>query len=150
MEIERVSPPVPIYMSHNPRDLNLPSVPQTEISHAHAQAEITLPDLRTVLSPEFQQNSLPPHFRSPNVGPASPTSTRSLPRIDLGPAYAYETSRSSESAMMSPSESGSVMSIDDRGLRPTSVSMDDPDVRIAAEALSGLGNPGISSESNMY
>jgi transcriptional repressor OPI1 len=44
---------------------------------------------------------------------------------------------------MSPSEAGSAMSLDEKSARPTSVSMDDPDVRIAAEALSGLGNPGI-------
>ena len=31
---------------------------------------------------------------------------------------------------------------DDGSRRDTSVSMDDPDVRLAAEALSGLGNPG--------
>jgi hypothetical protein len=42
-------------------------------------------------------------------------------------------------------ETGSVMSAQDGGerRRETSVlSVDDPDVRLAAEALSGLGNPG--------
>jgi hypothetical protein len=51
---------------------------------------------------------------------------------------------STESVVMSPSDAGSAMSLDEKSsARPTSVSMDDPDVRIAAEALSGLGNPGI-------
>jgi hypothetical protein len=37
------------------------------------------------------------------------------------------------------------MSMDEKTGRSTSVvSMEDPDVRIAAEALSGLGNPGAS------
>lgn len=143
MEIGRVTPP---YIAHNAADLNLPSVPQTEISHAYAQAEITLPDLRTVLSPAFHADSLPSHFRPPHIRPTSPTSIRSLPRIDPGPTYPNDTSRNSEAVMMSPSESGSVMSSDERSLRPTSVSMDDPDVRIAAEALSGLGNPGMRDE----
>jgi hypothetical protein len=49
---------------------------------------------------------------------------------------------------MSPSETGSVMSLDEKSARPISVSMDDPDVRTAAEALSGLGNPGIYIRAN--
>ena len=57
-----------------------------------------------------------------------------------------------ESAVRSPSETGSTMSIEERGeRRSTSVlSMDDPDVRIAAEALSGLGNPGIDKICSMH
>lgn len=48
-----------------------------------------------------------------------------------------------EPAMTSPSEVGSAMSMEERGMRSTSVvSIDDPDVRIAAEALSGLGKLG--------
>ncbi|KAF7846038.1 hypothetical protein BT93_L5499 [Corymbia citriodora subsp. variegata] len=49
---------------------------------------------------------------------------------------------SMESAIVSPSDTGSVMSMDDhRTYRSTSVvSLEDPDVRLAAEALSGLGN----------
>ena len=138
MELQRATPPS--YVSHNPADLNLPSVPQTAISQPHVQGEITLPDLRTVLSPEFQQESLQSD-RSATLG--SPSSVRSLPRIDPGHTYGNEARQSVESAMFSPSEVGSAMSIEERGVRSTSVvSMDDPDVRIAAEALSGLGNPG--------
>jgi hypothetical protein len=46
----------------------------------------------------------------------------------------------------SPMDTASVRSMQDdsAGRRETSVSMDDPDVRLAAEALSGLGNPGMS------
>ena len=44
----------------------------------------------------------------------------------------------------SPMDTASVLSAQDDAAprRETSVSMDDPDVRLAAEALSGLGNPG--------
>jgi hypothetical protein len=45
------------------------------------------------------------------------------------------------------SDAASNMSIDDATQRSTSVSMDDPDVRLAAEALSGLGNPGVYAQS---
>ena len=141
MELQRSSPPA--YIAHNPADLNLPSVPQTAISQPHVQAEITLPDLRTVLSPDFHQTSLLSDSLAAHRG--SPSSVRSLPRIDPGHAFSNGTRTSLESNVASPSETGSAMSIDERGGRSTSVlSMDDPDVRIAAEALSGLGNPGKS------
>jgi hypothetical protein len=46
----------------------------------------------------------------------------------------------------SPMDTASVWSAqDEKARRETSVSMDDPDVRLAAEALSGLGNPGTST-----
>lgn len=49
-----------------------------------------------------------------------------------------------ESAVISPTDTASVMSMDERGHRSTSVvSLEDPDVRLAAEALSGLGNSGM-------
>ena len=141
MEIQRVSPPA--YASHRPADLHLPSVPQTALSRPQVQAEVTLPDLRTVLSPDFEEASRLSDLRAHGTLD-SPTPARSLPRIDPGYAYVNGTRSSMESAVVSPSETGSTMSLDERGVRSTSVvSMDDPGVRIAAEALSGLGNPGI-------
>jgi len=53
-----------------------------------------------------------------------PRAPESLPREDMG----------------SPMDTASVRS-ENTNRRETSVSMDDPDVRLAAEALSGLGNP---------
>lgn len=51
--------------------------------------------------------------------------------------------------MASPLGTASAMSAEDRAVRSTSVvSMDDPDVRIAAEALSGLGNPAGERETD--
>ena len=137
MELQRPKPPSH-HVSHNPADLDFPSLPQTELTHPHVQGDITLPDLKTVLSPEFQ------HASPPATDFHSTTSGRSLPRIDPGNGFLDETRRSTESATFSPSEAGSVMSAEDRGLRSTrTVSMDDPKVRMAAEVLSGLGNPGI-------
>ena len=132
----------PTYSSHNPADLNFPSVPQTELSQAHVQAEITLPNLRTVLSPEFEQAPQSSSARHASLAPHdSPRSMRSLPPIDPG---TYVPRRSIEQAVVSPSENGSAMSVEERSARSTSaVSMDDADVRIAASALAELGNPGM-------
>ena len=48
-----------------------------------------------------------------------------------------------DSAIRSPSDTASIMSFEGQPKRSTSVvSLEDPDVRLAAEALSGLGNPG--------
>ena len=141
MEIQPPSPPA--YVAHRPQDLQLPSVPQTSISRTQVQGEITLPDLRSVLSPDFEEVSRLAELRA-NGTPGSPASARSLPRIDPGHTYNNAPRSSIEVAIASPSEAGSIMSVDERGGRSTSVvSMDDPDVRIAAEALSGLGNPGM-------
>lgn len=131
-------------ISRPPDTAAWPAVPQ----HAPAQpapapapvasSDITLPDLKTVLSPDFERRRCSPQS---SARPGSPTSVRSLPRID--PGYHSMQERGTDVTMASPLESGSVMSVDDQGLRSTSVvSMEDPDVRIAAEALSGLGNPG--------
>lgn len=131
----------PAFVSHNPAELKLPSVPKTDINHAHAVAELSLPDLKTVLSPGFQATSLPSDSRSSTIRHESPGSVRSLPRMDPGPQFEY---RGGEAAVGSPSEIGSAMSVDESAVRSPSVSIDDPDVRIAAEALSGLGNPSMS------
>lgn len=136
--------PPPEYISHDPADLTLPSVPKTELSSPHVQAEITLPDLRTVLSPQFEhQQQQPPRYAASSAPHDSPRSMRSLPPIDPG---SYAPRKSIEQAVMSPSEAGSAMSVDERSGRSTSaVSMDDADVRIAASALAELGNPGMES-----
>jgi hypothetical protein len=142
MEQQQARPPA--YVSHNPAELNLPSVPKTDVNRAHAIAEITLPDLKTVLSPGFQEAALPSDVRSLTNGHESPNSVRSLPRIDPGPQYANGDYRSLDVAVASPSEVSSAMSVDEAGVRSPSINMDDPDVRMAAEALSGLGRSGIS------
>lgn len=144
--MEQQRPRPPSYVSHNPSDLKFPSVPQTDVNHAHATAEIappTLPDLKTVLSPDFQQSSLPSDHRSTLSSHGSPRSVTSLPRIEPGPQYVNGDYRNTETAITSPSEIGSAMSIDERAVRSPSISIDDPNVRDAAEALSGLANPSM-------
>lgn len=134
----------PGYTSHAPEDVILPSVPQHAPDQPLFQADITLPDLKTVLSSEFENRSTTPgSLTSHQLRHGSPTSVRSLPRID--PGYAVTTdvhSRSGDMHMGSPVETGSAMSGDDQTARSTSVSIDDPDVRLAAEALSEIGKPG--------
>lgn len=132
------------HISHDPAELAFPQVPRHELNnHKHA-SDITLPDLRTVLSPQFEA-SAQASAEAAFALRCSPMSARSLPPIDIGhnAGITNGARRSIDVAMASPSEAGSLRSEDDRGRRAKSiVSMEDPDVRLAAEALSGLGNPG--------
>lgn len=138
MELSQERPPSDVVRSPN-TTTTWPSVPQHTPEKTPAQADITLPGLKTVLSPEFERR--PSTQGSPLVH-GSPNSTRSLPRIDPGYANITDTRRVGDATMASPLGTASAVSFEDRGVRSTSVvSMDDPDVRIAAEALSGLGNP---------
>lgn len=131
MELQNERPPA-YNDSHRPEELRLPSVPQHDLQATRP----TLPDLKTVLSGGYMDHVQP--IRGMSGG---------LPRIVPASGDADGTRTSAEYAVVSPSEAGSVMSLgQDRVGRGTSVvSMEDPDVRMAAEALSGLGNPGISS-----
>ena len=138
---QRSRSPAQQHTSHDPTELAFPQVPQHDLTNHKQACDITLPDLRTVLSPQFEasaQASAEAAFASR----CSPMSSRSLPPIDIGnnAGYVNGTRRSMDVAMASPSEAGSY---EERGRRTKSiVSMEDPDVRLAAEALSGLGNPG--------
>ena len=142
MELQRASPPT-FHGSHNPADLNLPPVSRTELNNTYASADITLPNLSSILAHDYSDATLSPSSRTMSGDHPRSPSVRSLPPMDPGLNYAGVGRRSTDSVVMSPSEAGSAMSLDEKSARPTSVSMDDPDVRIAAEALSGLGNPGI-------
>lgn len=138
MELQRSQEPG-AHVHHDPAELSFPSVPSHDLKTGSHAADITLPDLRTVLSPQFE------HARPAEVV-GSPGSVRSLPPIDPGHSAGY-ASGSIDATMVSPSEAGSRRSEDERGRRGTSVvSMEDPDVRLAAEALSGLGNPGMRDQ----
>ncbi|USW51714.1 Putative transcription factor Opi1 [Septoria linicola] len=119
-------------LSRSPETVEWPAVPRHEI---RSHNDVTLPDLKTVLSPEFERMSAPRQ--------QSPQSVRSLPRIDPGHVLLGEGG--ADVTMASPVDTASVVSMEDRNGRATSVvSMEDPDVRDAAEALSGLGNPEYS------
>lgn len=130
MQQESLSPPS--YADHDPASLQLPSVPKHDIGSPQ-QNGVHLPDLRSLGLPEhstghtgeashaqWQRNS---NSVSPNFQPVSNVTAR--PLADVG----------------SPMELSSQMSMEDLRHRDLSVSMEDADVRMAAEALSGLGNP---------
>jgi hypothetical protein len=135
--------PPPAYTQHEPESLHLPSVPTHVPSHVpdHARLpgikSLDLPDTKTRHTPHNSVEYSPRlHYDRSQWGmlpvPGSATFPRAqegLPREDIG----------------SPMDTASVRSTQDEnaGRRETSVSMDDPDVRLAAEALSGLGNPGM-------
>jgi len=133
--------PPPAYTQHEPESLHLPSVPTHIPSHVpdHGRLpgikSLDLPDTKARHTPhktiEYSPRS---QYDRSQWGmlpvPNNATFTRApegLPREDVG----------------SPMDTASVRSMQDDnvGRRETSVSMDDPDVRLAAEALSGLGNP---------
>ncbi|KAF2096217.1 Opi1-domain-containing protein, partial [Rhizodiscina lignyota] len=130
--------PPPSYSSHDPESLELPSVPQHEIGSPSSNAtSVTLPHLKslglpehnsyTPSPPEWPDASAPSFYGGYNFSTAFPPAPHTAPRSDAG--------------IGSPMEVSSVMSLDEQNHRASSVSMDDPDVRMAAEALSGLGNP---------
>jgi hypothetical protein len=89
------------HTSHDPADLAFPQVPRHELNgHKHA-GDITLPDLRTVLSPQFEasaQASAEAAFASR----CSPMSAGSLPPIDIGhnAGYVNGTRRTLDSAIL--------------------------------------------------
>tara|TARA_R110002003_G_scaffold175_6_gene14225 strand:- start:4664 stop:5152 length:489 start_codon:yes stop_codon:yes gene_type:complete len=149
MEQEQRRPPPPAYAQHEPESFHLPSVPK------HL--------------PQPQGNGRLPGIKSLDLPDASP-SARHTPRnsIELSPRSQYDAAQWGQLPSLhnatfphvpdglprvsedigSPMDTASVWSAqDDKARRETSVSMDDPDVRLAAEALSGLGNPGMSHSS---
>lgn len=149
MELQQERPPP--YQSHHPDQIVLPSVPQSDLALSRSPSdEITLPDLRSVLG------DLPSKTVHPNILLGAAVARQSqahheasfqndnkaILRPDISPVS--NTGRTSVDSFISPSDSASVMSLEEQSQRSTSVSLDDPDVRLAAEALSGLGKSGRS------
>ncbi|KAK6431124.1 transcriptional regulator opi1 [Oleoguttula sp. CCFEE 5521] len=118
------------------KTLEFPAVPRHELPRRnYGKSDITLPGLKDVLSPQFEQR--------PDERYGSPESVRSLPPIDV--AHAGREMGGMDDVMMhSPSDTGSVQGEMDRGRARSVVSMDE---RIAAEALSGLSGPGFVQSS---
>ncbi|KAK6418206.1 transcriptional regulator opi1 [Oleoguttula sp. CCFEE 5521] len=114
------------------KTLDFPKVPSHELPRrSYGRSDITLPGLKDLLSPEFEQR--------PDERYGSPESVRSLPPIDVGHA-GRDMNGMDDVIMHSPSDTGSVQGELDRGRARSVVSMDE---RIAAEALSGLSGPGF-------
>ncbi|KAF2153217.1 Opi1-domain-containing protein [Myriangium duriaei CBS 260.36] len=148
MEFARERPPE--YVSTNPDELRLPSVPQHEVGTVPHPAELTLPGFKSLVAglPErptsaiaYDSNNQSYALRADHLAKLQ---SQAYPRTSPGfdSTFGGQYRNSTETALMSPTETGSVMSVDDHMRRSTSVvSLEDPDVRLAAEALSGLGNP---------
>ncbi|KAF1918705.1 transcription factor Opi1-domain-containing protein [Ampelomyces quisqualis] len=128
-------PPPPAYAQHEPESFHLPSVP-THAPQAQ-QAHSRLPGIKSL--------DLPDATRSARHTPRN--SVELSPRWQLDGAHwghlrVPDALPRLPEDMGSPMDTASVWSAqDDKARRETSISMDDPDVRLAAEALSGLGNP---------
>lgn len=129
-EQQQQRPPPPAYAQHEPESFHLPSVPthlpQTPLSNGRLPGikSLDLPDA-TRSARHTPHNSIELPVLHSATFPRVPDGMPRLPE-DIG----------------SPMDTASVWSAqDEKARRETSVSMDDPDVRLAAEALSGLGNP---------
>lgn len=124
-----LNPEQPSAVSHDPSTLDLPSVPRQDIASSLPVQSLLVNQQHNTLLPSITcHNHLAPQHYKPHEPFKQPT-----PSGDVRTTV--------EAASASPTEAASVMSLDE-SVRSTSVSMDDPDVRIAAEALSGLGNSG--------
>ncbi|CBY01694.1 hypothetical protein IAQ61_010071 [Plenodomus lingam] len=152
-EQQQQRPPPPAYAQHEPDSFHLPSVP-THLPH-QVDSNGRLPGIKSLHLPETTTTTttttqarhsphnsieLSPHSRHEGSqwGMLPSLNNATLPRLQEA------ASRSGPEDMGSPMDTASVRSTythEDGSRRETSVSMDDPDVRLAAEALSGLGNP---------
>jgi transcriptional repressor OPI1 len=145
MDMQQERPPPPAYTQHEPDTIRLPSVP----THAplSPQQGDRLPGIRSLDLPSSHARLHPLRASielSPKASQAEwsaglpPLSSATFPRVPEG------LPRHSDAVDVgSPMDTGSVVSMGDDRRRETSVlSVDDPDVRLAAVALSGLGNPG--------
>lgn len=140
MQEEQQRPPPPAYIQHEPESFQLPSVP----THApHRQSNSRLPGIKALDLPDATTRHTPRN--SIELSPRAQTDGAqwgSLPALHSATFPKVPEGHPVE--IGSPMDTASVLSAQDEAARrrETSVSMDDPDVRLAAEALSGLGNPG--------
>lgn len=112
----------PAYAQHDPQSLDLPSVPTHTLPSLRS---LDLPDVHASrasieLSPKATWGAFQP--------PLNSATFPKVPEVDVGSPMEVDRC--------------SVVSGDDRRREMSVLSVDDPDVRLAAEALSGLGNPG--------
>lgn len=120
--------------SHDPRTIHFPSVPKTDLPPIHH--ERTLPPLHSSVPENSYRPSEPiePTYQQPwaSMNPLSAY-------YQSGPSQASPASRSTMGADSPSAMDIDVATPDGRDRRGGSVlSMDDPDVRIAAEALGDL------------
>lgn len=142
MQEEQQRPPPPAYIQHEPESLHLPSVP-THAPNRLSNGSGRLPGIKALDLPDATARHIPR-----NSMETSPRSATDGSQWGSLPALHSATFPKVPDGLLadigSPMDTASVLSAQDEAARrrETSVSMDDPDVRLAAEALSGLGNPG--------
>lgn len=156
---------LPIITDTDSRSLRLPSVPDGNIPRNDEKPKINLPDFKSLgisrpnpvikvsavtATRKKQENSSYDVSNGAVQSPQDPCIASSLTSSmfpSIPPTTRRLTAISAEIDSSSVGDVDSVMSLDEvaTSQRASSVSMDDPDVRIAAEALSGLGNPGSLS-----
>ncbi|KAF2626634.1 clock-controlled protein-like protein 8 [Macroventuria anomochaeta] len=139
MQEEQQRPPPPAYIQHEPESFQLPSVP----THApNRQGNGRLPGIKALDLPDAtarhtprNSSELSPRWQTDGAqwGALPALHSATFPKVPDGHPV----------DIGSPMDTASVLSAQDEAARrrETSVSMDDPEVRLAAEALSGLGNP---------
>jgi len=149
MALQQDRPPA---YSHDPESLQFPKVPRQEVASNRQPSALNLPDLVSLGLPDSK-------IPQPNGFASHPGQYNHLPKLQQeyqqwhagAPLHANNFPNVPSTALKTPSDplsprAESVMSYEEHGKRtPSIVSMDDPDVRMAAEALSGLGNPGIDA-----
>lgn len=120
--------------SHDPQTLHLPSVPNTEVpDFRHERRLPPLPPLP--LDKQYRQADV----LEPRIAPSWPSSNPLTAYYQPSPAHASPMSKSSAIADSPSGMDIDVATPDSRGRRGGSVlSIDDPDVRLAAEALGDL------------
>ncbi len=139
MQEEQQRPPPPAYNQHEPESFQLPSVP----THApNRQTNARLPGIKAIDLPDATPRHIPRN--SIELSPPSTDGAQWSVLPSLNNATFPKVPDGHPVDIGSPMDTASVLSAQDDAARrrDTSVSMDDPDVRLAAEALSGLGNPG--------
>ena len=156
---------LPVIKNTDSQSLHLPPVPGDNEANNEENSKINLPDFKSLdISRPFPDMMLSSttrtkkHNHAPENSPyrVSATAVRERQKsctasplpASMFPVVPTVVPRVSaliaESDDTCTSDVDNVMSVDEKASsqRAPSVSMDDPDVRIAAEALSGLGNPG--------
>lgn len=136
----------PLY-SHDPETLYLPSVPQKEppLFSSVASERVHLPDFKSLRLPESNRHHLSPPSTAATTTNTTTTNGDAGQWNPLPLNQAVFPSVPSGSLRAGPEDVGSPMdtAADDHTSysRAASVSMEDPDVRTAAEALTGLRSP---------
>jgi hypothetical protein len=150
MQEEQERPPPPAYIQHEPESLQLPSVPthapnrqRNGSGSGSGSGAGRLPGIKALDLPDATARQTP--RTSIESSPRSQTDGAPwgvLP--SLNSAAFPKVPEGHPVDIGSPMDTASVLSTQDEAARrreASVVSMDDPDVRLAAEALSGLGNP---------